>query len=106
MYLLSKIEFQTLHYLITHGDDALQVDSYKNGIYKESIKTLRRKGFLMLGVPSERDSSNHAVYKITLEGFHAYHLYKDNKQWFTPRYVLENVVVPITIAVITTLILK
>lgn len=106
MYLLSKIEFQTLHYLITYGDDALQVESYKNGIYKESLKTLRRKSFLMIGMPFGKSDSNHATYKITSEEYHAYHLYKDNKQWFTPRYVLENIVVPITIAVITTLILK
>ena len=102
--MISKAEYKAMRFLIRRGPDALQIDNYKNGQHRNALKALRAKGFIMLGVPSKNHPEQNPNYKITSAGYSAYFLYKDEKQWFTPRYVLENIAVPISIAVITTLI--
>ena len=107
MSIISKAEYKALRYLIIQSTDVHQAREYNNGEHRGALHSLESKGFIrtamsitVLGKPIPLGSD----YRITGEGFNAYYLYKDEKQWFTPRYILENIVVPISIALVTTLI--
>ncbi len=105
--LISKAEYTALKYLIEQSTDIQQARSWNNGEHYGPLRSLERKGFIQAAISINVLGESIPIgenYRITGEGFHAYYLYKDQKQWFTPRYVLENVVVPISIAVITTLL--
>ena len=107
MQLISKAEYKALTYLITQSTDVQRARSWNNRQHYGALRSLEAKKYIrtVMSVQILGESIPlGSTYRITSEGFNAYSLYKDQKEWFTPRYVLENIAVPISIAVITTLI--
>lgn len=109
MNLISEKEYKALNYLISQSTDVSTSRSYNNGEHYGALQSLETKGYIKTDMAIHIMGKMHqlgSTYWITGEGFHAYYLYKDQKHWFTLKYVVSQILVPIAIAVTTTFLTR
>ena len=107
MEFLSKSEYKALRFLLGQSSlTSTEIRSYKNGKFLFSFKNLLNNGL----IEQDHKIINHLYvgnedrFHITDQGLRAYEIYKERHRWFDLKYVITQIVVPIVIAVTSTLL--
>lgn len=106
---ITKQEYKILHMFYKKSPISVElINAYTNKHPKttNSFRFLHTNGFIEF----TPDIKNHIVVgtkdeiRITDKGRKAYSLYKELHHWFDLKFVVTNIILPIVIAIITTLI--
>lgn len=106
---ITKQEYKVLRIFYKNNPISFEwINAYtsKHPKTKEHFRLLHKNGF----IEYVSDIENHIVVgrkneiQITDKGRKAYSLYKEFHQWFDLKFVITNILLPIVIAIITTII--
>lgn len=106
---LTKQEYKILKMFYKNNSlscDKINAYTTKHPRTKEHFRFLHHNGF----IEYTPDVKNHIVIgikneiRITDKGRKSYSLYKESQHWFDIKFIITNIILPIVIAIITTLI--